>query len=105
LVFYCFYEKILKRETIIISVSVIAMVLILVGSSYALFMQVNTSSNMQIVNSGTLSVTYQAGTIMTSTLVPQDDFDGLATAGYSFSVTDTGTLDCAYVHLSLLLYQ
>ena len=90
------YEKVIKRETMIISLSVIVMVLIIIGSSYALFMQVNNSSNMQVVNSGTLSVAYQAGTTMTTALVPQSDATGLASSGYSFSVTNNGTLNCLY---------
>jgi hypothetical protein len=90
------YKQIIKKQTTIIALSVIGMCLIIISTSYALFMKVNTSTNNQVVEAGTLTTTYSNGSTLTTSMVPQSDTDGLATTGYAFSVTNTGTLPMKY---------
>ena len=90
------YQNILKRQTSIILISVIFMVLIIIGVSYSLFMQVDESKDIQVLESGTLVLSSTKGTTITSSTVPQSDYDGMNTEGYTFSIKNTGTLDCYY---------
>ena len=90
------YKDIIKKQTSIIAMSVIGMCIILISTSYALFMKVNTSTKNQVVETGTLKTEYAAGATLTTAVLPQSDTEGLATSGYSFSVTNTGTLPMKY---------
>ena len=90
------YQSILKRQTSIILISVIFMVLIIIGVSYSLFMQVDESKDIQVLESGTLVLSSTKGTTITTSTVPQSDYDGMNTQGYTFSIKNTGTLDCYY---------
>ena len=90
------YQSILKRQTSIILISVIFMVLIIIGVSYSLFMQVDESKDIQVLESGTLVLFSTKGTTITTSTVPQSDYDGMNTEGYTFSIKNTGTLDCYY---------
>ena len=90
------YQSILKRQTSIILISVIFMVLIIIGVSYSLFMQVDESKDIQVLESGTLVLSSTKGTTITTSTVPQSDYDGMNTEGYTFSIKNTGTLDCYY---------
>lgn len=96
------YENIIKKQTTIIVVSVIIMVIIIIGTSYSLFMQVNESTNVQVVESGNLTIEYTGGTTITTATLPQWDLEGKNTAGYSFSVKNNGTLPMTY---SISLYN
>lgn len=91
------YDNIVKRQATIILVSVIVMVVIILGTSYALFMKVDESTNTQVVESGSLSIQFlsKSQTITTQS-TPLEDDEGLNTEGYSFSVTNNGTLDYKY---------
>lgn len=91
------YDNIVKRQATIILVSVIVMVVIILGTSYALFMKVDESTNTQVVESGSLSIQFlsKSQTITTQS-IPLEDDEGLSTEGYSFSVTNNGTLDYKY---------
>src|SRR5574344_1332937 len=90
------YNKIIKKQSSIIAISVIGMCIILISTSYALFMKVDTSTNNQVVESGTLVAEYTTGTTLTTAELPQSDTDGLATTGYTFSVTNKGSLPMSY---------
>ena len=106
------YDNIVKRQATIILVSVIVMVVIILGTSYALFMKVDESTNTQVVESGSLSIQFlsKSQTITTQS-IPLEDDEGLSTEGYSFSVTNNGTLDYKYniadtpVSYSYLMYS
>ena len=88
------YQNILKRQTSIILISVILMVLIIIGTSYSLFIQ--TDEVVQVAESGTLILTSTEGNIISASTVPQSDAEGMNTEGYTFSIENTGTLDCQY---------
>ena len=109
------YKKIFKRETKVILYVVIALTIVVIGASYALFMQVNDDSKNQVVTAGTLQITYSSSNDKSTTpggiitgedlecLAPKSDEEG-KTKGCQFtlSVTNTGTLPSAY---SLLIYD
>ena len=90
------YQSILKRQTSIILISVIVMVLIIIGVSYSLFMQVDESNDVQVVESGTLVLSSNKGNTITTNNVPLSDIEGLGSEGYTFSVKNNGTLGYLY---------
>ena len=105
------YKKIFKRETKVIAYVVICLTLVVIGTSYALFLQVNNNSNNQVVTAGSLTITYSGGNTVTvddtadsNCLLPQSDSDGGGSTGCKFnlSVTNTGTLPMQY---NLLIYN
>ena len=90
------YQGILKRQTSIILISVIVMVLIIIGVSYSLFMQEDESNDVQVVESGTLVLSSNKGNTITTNNVPLSDIEGLGSEGYTFSVKNNGTLGYLY---------
>lgn len=90
------YKSIIKRQSSIIAISVIAMCLVLIGTSYSIFMKVDKSTSDQIVETGTLSVNYVNGTTITSSLVPTSDTNIASLPSYTFTVTNNGTLPMSY---------
>lgn len=105
------YNKVFKRETKVIAFVVIALTLVVIGTSYALFLQVNNNRENQIVTAGSLVVEYSKGNTITvdentidNCLRPQGDSTGSKTGGcrFSLSITNTGTLSMQY---DLLIYN
>ena len=92
------YTNVIKKQTKIIALSVFIMVIGILGVSYALFMKVDQSDE-QTVESGSLIMQlspYAGSTVISSNDLPIDDSEGLLTKGYSFSVTNNGTLPITY---------
>lgn len=105
------YKNIFKRETKVIVYVVICLTLVVIGTSYALFLQVNNNTNNQVVKAGSLTITYSGGNTVTvdenensNCLLPQSDSDGAGSNGCKFnlSITNTGTLPMEY---NLLIYD
>ncbi len=105
------YNKILKRETKVIAYVVVCLTLAVMGVSYALFLQVNHNTKNQVVNAGSLEITYSQGNMITvdedaekNCLMPQSDEEGSKTGGCKFelSITNKGTLPVQY---NLLIYD
>lgn len=105
------YKKVFKRETKVIAFVVIALTLVVIGTSYALFLQVNNNRDNQVVTAGSLVIEYSKGNTITvdenaedNCLIPQADSTGSKTGGCKFSlnVTNTGTLPMQY---DLLIYD
>ena len=92
------YTQVIKKQTQIIALSVFVMVIGILGVSYALFMKVDQSEE-QTVQSGSLIMqlsAYDGSTVITDNNTPIDDNEGLLSKGYSFSVTNNGTLTITY---------
>ena len=92
------YTNVIKKQTQVIALSVFIMVISILGVSYALFMKVDQSEE-QTVQSGSLVMQlspYAGSTVISDENVPVDDSEGLLTKGYSFSVTNNGTLPIKY---------
>lgn len=107
------YTKIFKRETKVIAYVVICLTLVVMGVSYALFLQVNDNKANQVVTAGSLEITYAKGNVVTvpevetlegNCLMPQDDTDGMESGGceYELSIYNSGTLPMQY---DLLIYD
>ena len=95
------YTNVIKKETKVMMVIVSLLLVLVIGSSYALFLRVSSSRNNQVVTTGTLQITYDSsnGYINNSTypdLTPMTDEDGLNLTGYNFSVKNTGNLKTEY---------
>ena len=92
------YTNVIRKQTQVIALSVFIMVIGILGVSYALFMKVDQSDE-QTVQSGSLIMqlsAYAGSTVISSNDLPIDDSEGLLTKGYSFSVTNNGTLPITY---------
>ena len=98
------YKDTIKRQSFIIALSVAVMAIILIGSSYALFNNKASSTNAQVVTSGTLVVDYSESTGVTNTgdtngdVLPSSQSE---TAAYDIKVKNTGNLSMDY---KLLIY-
>ena len=95
------YLKIIKRETKVMIMVVAILLVIVLGISYALFMQVTDNTNNQVVTTGTLQVEYSSnnGYISGETydqLLPMSNDAGLTQSGCEFSVKNTGSLPVTY---------
>ena len=95
------YKEIIKKQSFIIALSVIVMAIILIGSSYALFSQVDKSTNAQVVETGTLSVTYTPSAESTTQTADIEPADESSAKTYTFTVDNTGSLAMDY---NVLIY-
>ena len=92
------YTQVIKKQTQIIALSVFVMVIAILGVSYALFMKVDQSEE-QTIQSGSLIMqlsAYNGSTVITNNNTPIEDSEGVLSKGYSFSVTNNGTLPITY---------
>ena len=95
------YTKIIKKEIKVMVVVVVILLMVVLGVSYALFMQVTDNTNNQVVTTGSLQIEYAStnGYIENDTykeLLPMSNDQGLLQSGYEFSVKNTGSLPVAY---------
>lgn len=91
---------------------VICLTLVVMGVSYALFLQVNDNKANQVVTAGSLEITYDKGNVVTipdddsldNCLMPQGDETGANSGGctYELSIYNSGTLPMQY---DLLIYD
>ena len=83
----------MNRPTLIVSLLIVVGTLILMGATYAYFTATATS-NEQVVESGTLQLTYHTGQDITlDNVFPSEESE----AGiHQFSVENTGSLDATY---------
>jgi len=95
------YKSIIKKQTFIITASIIVMAIILVGTSYALFTN-KDNSNTQVVSSGTLVINYE-GTLVTTVggsdsteIEPIDEATVDTQNPFKIQVNNTGTLAMRY---------
>ena len=95
------YKSIIKKQSFVIAICVICLGIVLTGTSYALFFQVNTNTENQVVETGTLSVTYgsQSQMITETNLVPMTDAEALSSSTVSSTIfiENNGTLPATYV--------
>ncbi len=89
-------NNVIKKQTTVIALTVIGICIGLLGISYAIFFKVDDSTNVQTVSSGSLVVQFGEGSKITTEMLPQTDSEGMATSGYSFSVTNKGSIDMLY---------
>ena len=93
------YNKSIKKHSAFIAIGVILCVVLLAGTSYALFFQVNTNSENQVVKTGSLEISgSNKNKITVKNLEPMEDDDALANDNLSFrvTITNTGSLPANY---------
>ena len=93
------YKDIIKRQSLIIVISIVVMSVILLGTSYAIFNQADSSTNNQVVTSGTLVIDYSLSdsqALISGDVVPED-----IDTGFKIRINNTGTLPMEY---NILLY-
>lgn len=94
------YKGNIKKQSYIIAVSAILLAIVISGTSYALFFQVNTNSNNQVIETGNLAVTYgeNSKAITETQLVPLTDTEALAstTLVSTIYVENKGSLPADY---------
>lgn len=83
-----------------LSIALLVVVLTAVGTSYALFkMNITSGTTFKIVT-GTLKLeisdSESDGTITLNNLIPMSDATALSQPGYSFTLTNTGSIDSQY---------
>lgn len=94
------YKALIKKQSTIIAIAVICLTVATIGVSYALFFQVETNSENQVVTAGTLNVEYGSASkaITAKELIPMSDEEALAseTMTGTIYIENTGTLPSYY---------
>ena len=91
------FIKMFKRQTLIITISIIGLSVILLGTSYALFFRTNQSTENQVLSTGTLNVEFQnPSASITADLYPKFASEVGNADTYNFTVRNTGTLPMIY---------
>lgn len=94
------YKHNIKKQSYVIAIGAILLAIVISGTSYALFFQVDTNSKNQVVETGTLSVTYgdNSQAITDTELIPMTDTDALASSTLvsTIYVENKGTLPADY---------
>ena len=88
-----------KRQLTLTLVSILAVTLLSIGSTFAMFTVSSKSAEYNVVKSGTLNISFDAdssSTIGLNGALPTSDSDGLAQTGNTFTITNTGSLTAEY---------
>ena len=84
-----------KKRLIISVITVLILVLTILGSTYALFMDVKSNTEDQVLSVGDLQVTYTGGSIISiNNVTPVDEVSGMNATDniYTLTVENVGTL-------------
>ena len=85
-----------NKKIILLIILILISILTLIGSSYALLTKTFTSKKLS-VEIGTLKVDFTEGNaINLDNTKPMSDSDGLNTTPYTFTITNSGTIDSYY---------
>ena len=85
-----------KKAIIILSISILTVLIIFIGSSYALFSKTQSALNKNEYQTGVLQIEYSSDSTLTINPIPMTDANGEALTPYIFTITNTGTLDYQY---------
>lgn len=87
-----------KRQLVLTLLSIFAVTLISIGSTFAMFTVSSKSSDYNVVKSGTLTIDFSSNssTIGLNGALPMSDSDGLAQTGNTFTIKNTGSLSVNY---------
>ena len=87
-----------KRQLTLTLVSILAVTLISIGSTFAMFTVSSKSAEYNVVKTGTLNIDFSSSssTIGLDGALPMSDSDGLAQTGNTFTITNTGSLTAEY---------
>ena len=88
------YKYVIKRQSFIITISILIMTVFLIGTTYALFNQLDKSDNNQVVTLGTLIINYStASTTAQGNINPTSEENA---TGYNINLQNNGTLPMEY---------
>ena len=95
------FKNIFQRQTKLAAYIIICATLVVIGASYALFFQVDSNSNNQIIEAGTLTFVYSNESVIDNTTCFQpmnlDEANLYASqCSYQLSIKNTGTLAADY---------
>ena len=87
-----------KRQLTLTLVSILAVTLISIGSTFAMFTVSSKSAEYNVVKSGTLTIDFSSNssTVGLDGALPMSDSDGLAQTGNTFTIKNTGSLPVNY---------
>ncbi len=87
-----------KRQLVLTLLSIFAVTLISIGSTFAMFTVSSKSSDYNVVKSGTLTIEFSSNssTVGLDGALPMSDSDGLAQTGNTFTIKNTGSLPVNY---------
>lgn len=94
-----YIKKYLHNRLLFSIISVVIIALGIIGSSYALFMDIKTDVNAQVLTVGDLQVTFTGGsTISIEDLDPMTDTEAYNQTDntYTFTIQNTGTVPYTY---------
>ena len=89
----------IKKEYIWPIIGVLVALVVVMGVSYALFTTTATGNKNNVINAGTLRLTFADGssnTIDLTSAVPVTDETGMKGTAYTFTIQNTGTLTARY---------
>ena len=99
-IFKSYAKKILRSEAFLSVIVVFVLALGIIGTSYALYMDVDTDTNYQLVEVGDLSIGFDNGdnTISMENMTPMEDEIALKSAEniFSFYIYNTGGYSVNY---------
>lgn len=93
-----FFTKTMKQQTRVMMASVFVVLLVMFGTTYAVFSSVNKTEDFNGVNVGDLHIDYQdeSGAISLVNSYPVSDDEGLKSKAYTFYIQNTGSLASTY---------
>ena len=91
-------NKLIKRHAVLTILSVIAVIIIAGGTSYALFMTSHDNTRDQVIDIGTFDMTLSSSTgqIIIRDIYPSVESSVGSESTYSFTLTNTGTYKISY---------
>ena len=95
------YKRTMRKHGLIIAICVIGTIAVLAGTSYALFFQVETNSENQVIKTGKLDVSYgsDSSKINLDPILPVSDETGMTDNNYrsKVNIKNNGSLPASYV--------
>lgn len=92
-------KKFLKKEYVMPVLAIVLAIAVVTGVSYAIFQVTTTGTKNNVINAGTLQLTFDESSsneISLTDAVPLTDATGMQGTPYTFTITNTGTLDAQY---------
>ena len=95
--------KFLKREIVVMVISVLAVTIVILGGSYAILTNIQRAEKYNVIKAGTLQIAYDdtssglGNIINLNGAYPESDAVGQSREPYRFKITNTGSLNVKYM--------
>lgn len=89
-------NRLFKRQTYLIVGSIVLLLIVFAGISYAFFTKTIKSEGDVVIKSGDLQINFNGNDVLSGDFLPLSNADGMALSGYTFSVENTGSLNVSY---------